>query len=51
MRVAERDRHERARVVADQGQLAPLAASTNEARGPKVREMFHQMMGSFTLNY
>ena len=49
--LAERDRHELATVVADHGQLYTLAASTNEARWPKVQEMFHQMIGSFTLNY
>ena len=49
--LADRDRHELATVVADHGQLYTLAASTNEARWEKVEAMFHQVIGSFTLNY
>lgn len=49
--LADRDRHELATVVADHGQLYTLAASTNDARWEKVEAMFHQVIGSFTLNY
>jgi photosystem II oxygen-evolving enhancer protein 2 len=47
--LADRDRHELATVVADRGRLYTFAASTNEARWPKVRELFERVIGSFTL--
>jgi photosystem II oxygen-evolving enhancer protein 2 len=45
----DRDRHELATVVVDRGRLYTLAASTNEARWPKVKLLFHQVISSFTL--
>ncbi len=45
----DRDRHELATVVLDRGRLYTFAASTNEIRWPKVKEMFHQVVTSFTL--
>jgi photosystem II oxygen-evolving enhancer protein 2 len=47
--LADRDRHELATVVADRGRLYTFAASTNEARWPKVRELFARVIGSFSL--
>jgi photosystem II oxygen-evolving enhancer protein 2 len=47
--LADRDRHELATVVVDRGRLYTFAASTNEARWPKVRELFERVIGSFTL--
>ena len=47
--LADRDRHELATVVVDRGRLYTLAASTNEARWPKVESLFHQVITSFTL--
>ncbi|MFZ9901754.1 MAG: photosystem II reaction center PsbP, partial [Vulcanococcus sp.] len=43
------DRHELATVVVDRGRLYTFAASTNEARWPKVNSLFHQVITSFTL--
>jgi len=45
----DRDRHELATVVLDRGQLYTFAASTNENRWAKVRDMFHTVVTSFTL--
>jgi photosystem II oxygen-evolving enhancer protein 2 len=45
----DRNRHELATVVVDRGRLYTLAASTNEARWPKVATLFHQVIRSFTL--
>ncbi|GCE65092.1 photosystem II oxygen evolving complex protein PsbP [cyanobiont of Ornithocercus magnificus] len=45
----ERDRHELATVVADRGRLYTLAASTNEARWPKVKSLFSKVIDSFAL--
>ncbi|MFM8259999.1 MAG: photosystem II reaction center PsbP [Vulcanococcus sp.] len=45
----DRDRHELATVVVDRGRLYTLAASTNEARWPKVKLLFNQVIHSFTL--
>jgi photosystem II oxygen-evolving enhancer protein 2 len=45
----DRDRHELATVVLDRGRLYTFAASTNENRWAKVKEMFHQVVTSFTL--
>ncbi|TWB96719.1 photosystem II oxygen-evolving enhancer protein 2 [Synechococcus sp. Ace-Pa] len=47
--LADRDRHELATVVVDRGRLYTLAASTNEARWPKVSDLFHNVITSFTL--
>ncbi len=47
--LADRDRHELATVVVDRGRLYTLAASTNEVRWPKVKELFHRVITSFTL--
>jgi photosystem II oxygen-evolving enhancer protein 2 len=47
--LADRDRHELATVVSDRGRLYTFAASTNQARWPKVRELFERVIGSFTL--
>ena len=47
--LTDRDRHELATVVVDRGRLYTLAASTNEARWPKVKELFERVIGSFTL--
>jgi photosystem II oxygen-evolving enhancer protein 2 len=45
----DRDRHELATVVVDRGRLYTFAASTNEIRWPKVDELFHQVVTSFSL--
>ncbi len=45
----DRDRHELATVVVDRGRLYTFAASTNESRWPKVRDLFHQVVTSFNL--
>jgi len=45
----DRDRHELATVVVDRGRLYTLAASTNEIRWPKVKELFAQVVTSFNL--
>ncbi len=45
----DRDRHELATVVVDRGRLYTFAASTNEIRWSKVKDMFHQVVVSFTL--
>ncbi|MEB3170674.1 MAG: photosystem II reaction center PsbP [Synechococcaceae cyanobacterium] len=45
----DRDRHELATVVLDRGRLYTFAASTNEIRWSKVKDMFHLVVSSFTL--
>jgi len=45
----DRDRHELATVVVDRGRLYTFAASTNEIRWPKVKDLFHQVVSSFNL--
>ncbi|MFM9048034.1 MAG: photosystem II reaction center PsbP [Cyanobium sp.] len=47
--LADRNRHELATVVVDRGRLYTLAASTNEARWPKVKELFERVITSFNL--
>ncbi len=47
--LADRDRHELATVVVDRGRLYTLAASTNEVRWPKVKDLFQSVISSFTL--
>jgi photosystem II oxygen-evolving enhancer protein 2 len=47
--LADRDRHELATVVVDRGRLYTFAASTNEARWNKVKDLFGVVIGSFTL--
>jgi len=47
--LADRDRHELATVVVDRGRLYTFAASTNEARWRKVKDLFAVVIGSFTL--
>lgn len=47
--LADRDRHELATVVVDRGRLYTFAASTNEARWSKVKDLFAVVIGSFTL--
>lgn len=47
--LADRDRHELATVVVDRGRLYTFAASTNEARWNKVKDLFAVVIGSFTL--
>ncbi len=47
--LADRDRHELATVVADRGRLYTFAASTNEVRWPRVKELFERVISSFTL--
>ena len=47
--LVDRDRHELATVVVDRGRLYTFAASTNEARWPKVQELFERVIGSFSL--
>ena len=47
--LGDRDRHELATVVLDRGRLYTFAASTNEIRWSKVKELFHQVVTSFTL--
>ena len=49
MHLDDRDRHELATVVLDRGRLYTFAASTNEIRWAKVKDMFHQVVTSFTL--
>ncbi len=44
----DRDRHELATVVVDRGYLYTLAASTNEVRWVKVRNIFERAITSFT---
>ena len=44
----DRDRHELATVVIDRGYLYTLAASTNEKRWPKVKNIFGKVITSFT---
>jgi photosystem II oxygen-evolving enhancer protein 2 len=45
----DRDRHELATVVVDRGRLYTFAASTNEIRWPKVKDLFQQVVTSFNL--
>ncbi|MGB5136540.1 MAG: photosystem II reaction center PsbP [Prochlorococcaceae cyanobacterium] len=45
----DRDRHELATVVVDRGRLYTFAASTNEIRWTRVKDLFHQVVTSFTL--
>ncbi len=45
----DRDRHELATVVMDRSRLYTFAASTNEVRWPRVKELFHQVVTSFSL--
>jgi photosystem II oxygen-evolving enhancer protein 2 len=47
--LADRNRHELATVVVDRGRLYTFAASTNDARWPKVRELFERVITSFNL--
>jgi len=47
--LADRDRHELATVVVDRGRLYTFAASTNENRWPRVKDLFQQVVTSFTL--
>lgn len=46
-----RDRHELATVVIDRGSLFTLAASTNENRWPRVKELFGRVITSFNFLY
>ena len=43
-----RDRHELATVVIDNGSLYTLAASTNENRWPRVKSLFERIIPSMT---
>ena len=45
----DRDRHELATVVLDGDSLLTLAASTNEKRWPKVKELFYRVITSLTV--
>lgn len=47
--LADRNRHELATVVVDRGRLYTFAASTNDVRWPKVRELFQRVITSFNL--
>jgi photosystem II oxygen-evolving enhancer protein 2 len=47
--LSDRDRHELATVVVDRARLYTFAASTNEARWPRVQELFQRVIGSFSL--
>jgi photosystem II oxygen-evolving enhancer protein 2 len=47
--LSDRNRHELATVVVDRGRLYTFAASTNEARWPKVRDLFQRVITSFNL--
>jgi len=47
--LADRDRHELATAVVDRGRLYTFAASTNELRWPKVKELFGRVITSFNL--
>lgn len=47
--LADRDRHELATVVVDRGRLFTFAASTNEVRWPRVKELFQRVIASFNL--
>ncbi len=47
--LADRDRHELATVVVDRGRLYTFAASTNEARWNKVKDLFAVVISSFNL--
>ncbi len=51
VRLDDRDRHEIATVVVDDGSLFTLAASTNEARWPKVNSLFSRVINSLTFFY
>ena len=45
----DRDRHELATVVVDRGRLYTFAASTNESRWLRVKDLFQQVVTSFNL--
>jgi photosystem II oxygen-evolving enhancer protein 2 len=45
----DRDRHELATVVVDRGRLYTFAASTNESRWSRVKDLFQQVVTSFNL--
>jgi photosystem II oxygen-evolving enhancer protein 2 len=47
--LADRDRHELATAVVDRGRLYTFAASTNELRWPRVKELFGRVITSFNL--
>jgi photosystem II oxygen-evolving enhancer protein 2 len=47
--LADRDRHELATAVIDRGRLYTFAASTNEDRWPRVRDLFGRVIQSFNL--
>jgi len=47
--LSDRDRHELATAVVDRGRLYTFAASTNELRWPKVKELFSRVITSFNL--
>ncbi|MEB3351963.1 MAG: photosystem II reaction center PsbP [Cyanobacteriota bacterium] len=47
--LADRDRHELVTAVADRGRLYTFSASTNDVRWPKVKELFEEVIRSFTL--
>ena len=47
--LSDRNRHELATVVVDRGRLYTFAASTNDLRWPKVRELFQRVITSFNL--
>ncbi|MFM1799092.1 MAG: hypothetical protein RLZZ117_1370 [Cyanobacteriota bacterium] len=49
VRLADRNRHELATVVVDRGRLYTFAASTNDARWSKVRDLFQRVITSFNL--
>ena len=49
--LTDRDRHEYATVVFDKGSLFTLAASTNESRWPKVKDLFDRVINSLTFFY
>ncbi len=49
--LADRDRHEIATVVIDNDSLFTLAASTNETRWPKVKDLFERVVDSLTFFY
>jgi len=47
--LSDRDRHELATAVVDRGRLYTFAASTNELRWPRVKELFGRVITSFNL--
>ncbi|MFO7630701.1 MAG: photosystem II reaction center PsbP [Prochlorococcaceae cyanobacterium] len=46
--LADRDRHELATVVVDRGRLYTFAASTNEQRWSRVKDLFQRVVTSFS---